>query len=580
MPLIDMALRVANFKSFGPTPQGFPRIDNINILVGRNNSGKSALIDLVSLVVERNLVANEIQWHNRKPTIVTTETTISPEEIKFTFPSNQSNDSMGNYYAYGRQFEGKRLVALLGQNDAREFSRILDLECPERDYREEVQHAHRFLQALANRPERNPLIGRTFIRLNAERDISPETDSNQNIQWNGTGITSAIQRYLNKSHLPRDLIRVELLNALNRIFNPDTSFDEIICRQQENNAWEIFLAEHKKGLIALSQSGSGLKTVIATLCFIHLVPHILDKSLDTFIMAFEELENNLHPALQRRLLDYIYKKSIEHNFPVFLTTHSSIAIDLFNKRQESSIYHVTHDGTESKCTRVEAYVAHRGILDDLDIRASDLLQANGIIWVEGPSDRVYINHWINLYSDGELTEGIHYQCVFYGGRLLSHLSADETDSDTVEGVSILRVNRNAAVIIDSDKRTADDPLNDTKQRIISEVKSMGGIAWVTSGREIENCVPFSCLKAWAEGKEIKLKTPPERFVSVFDYLDARKSGFGKKMSKQKAVLAESFRDFVTKDNLTADPELNAKVSELCAEIRKWNQLPEPTPPEA
>ena len=30
------------------------------------------------------------------------------------------------------------------------------------------------------------------------------------------------------------------------------------------------------------------------------------------------------------------------------------------------------------------------VLSNLGIRASELLQSNGVIWVEGPSDRVYI----------------------------------------------------------------------------------------------------------------------------------------------------------------------------------------------
>ena len=578
MPLIDMALKIANFKSFGPNPQGFDSIQNIHVLVGRNNSGKSALIDLIHAITNKSFNASEINWHNGKTTSILTETTIGPEEIQAVFPSNMSSGEMGNHYEFGRRFEKQRALVTIGPNDAKELKSVVNPDRPDFDFTEEIRIGRQYLRGLASRAERNPLLDRTFVRLNAERDIVPEVDSNQGIQWNGTGITSAIQRYLNKAHLPRDLVRTDLLNALNLIFKPDTSFDEIICRQQDNNAWEIYLAEHKKGLIALSQSGSGLKTVIATLFLIHLAPHMLGKPLSTFVMALEELENNLHPALQRRLLTYIYEKSIEHNFPIFLTTHSSVAIDLFNKKKEASIYHITHDGKESKCTPVRAYIEHMGVLDDLDVRASDLLQANGIVWVEGPSDRIHINHWIDLYSGGELIEGSHYQCVFYGGRLLSHLSADEGDGDSAEGISILRVNRNAAVVIDSDKRDAHDALNSTKKRIIEEIAEIGGVSWVTAGREIENCVPFDCWKAWAAGKNITLNTKPQQFDSIFDYLDKREKGLGKRMSNQKAILAESLRQFTTKDHLLAEPETNAKVAELCSTIRRWNQLPEPTPP--
>jgi hypothetical protein len=36
--------------------------------------------------------------------------------------------------------------------------------------------------------------------------------------------------------------------------------------------------------------------------------------------------------------------------------------------------------------RLVQHVENRGILDDLDVRASDLLQSNGVVWLEGPSE--------------------------------------------------------------------------------------------------------------------------------------------------------------------------------------------------
>src|SRR4029077_1139622 len=117
----------------------------------------------------------------------------------------------------------------------------------------------------------------------------------------------------------------------------------------------------------------------------------------------------------------------EFNFLTFLTTHSSAAIDMFAKDSDAQIIHVRHDGKAANATRAQTYVENAGVIDDLDIRASDLLQANSIIWVEGPSDRIYINRWILLWSDGQLKEGIHYQCMFYGGRLLAHLEACSPD---------------------------------------------------------------------------------------------------------------------------------------------------------
>ena len=86
---------------------------------------------------------------------------------------------------------------------------------------------------------------------------------------------------------------------------------------------------------------------------------------------------------------------------------------------------------------------------DLGYRASDLLQANCIIWVEGPSDRIYLKYWLKAY-DPDLVEGVHYTIMFYGGRLLRHLSADDEEID--EFINLRRINQNLVIIIDSDRK--------------------------------------------------------------------------------------------------------------------------------
>lgn len=102
----------------------------------------------------------------------------------------------------------------------------------------------------------------------------------------------------------------------------------------------------------------------------------------------------------------------------------------------------------------------------LGYRASDLLQCNAVIWVEGPSDRIYLNHWIRAVAP-ELVEGVDYSIMFYGGRLLSHLSAD--DSEVSDFISLRKLNRNVAVVIDSDRCSSRASINTTKQRVSAEL---------------------------------------------------------------------------------------------------------------
>lgn len=120
------------------------------------------------------------------------------------------------------------------------------------------------------------------------------------------------------------------------------------------------------------------------------------------------------------------------------------------------------------------------------------MQANAVIWVEGPSDRIYLNHWIEAIDD-RLKEGIHYTIMFYGGGLIRHLTASDDAMD--EFIKLRDLNRNMAILLDSDRESGTSPLKPHAQRIIEEMGKGTGVAWVTAGREVENYVDGSKLQA-------------------------------------------------------------------------------------
>lgn len=134
------------------------------------------------------------------------------------------------------------------------------------------------------------------------------------------------------------------------IIYPDSKFNGIRVQQirgKNGVLWEIFLQEGKNRY-AISKMGSGLKTVILVLINLLVIPRIEKYKYKKIIYAFEELENNLHPALQRRLFDFLYEYSINHDTMIYLTTHSHVAINAYCDKECTQIYHVIkEDGISS-----------------------------------------------------------------------------------------------------------------------------------------------------------------------------------------------------------------------------------------
>ena len=557
----DTKLHIQSYKSFGKDEQGFDRIEPINVLVGRNNSGKSALLDLIQFACgNHNFAAGT---DNRTgPAKVVLQTVIDEDNVAGVFQRNTGGGEIsGNHFEFGKRYIGRPIKVDIS---VRGNSKLVGI-----DFGDLPSQPFQMFEALA-RGMTNPFAGMSFKRLGADRDISPETDSQAvSIAQSGSGFTNIIQRFINKSTLPNDLVEHRLLNELNRIFAPDATFRNIRVRQHENNAWEVYLEEQDKGAIALTHSGSGLKTVLLVLGFLVLVPHIEGKSMSSYVFAFEELENNLHPSLQRRLVKYICDTALEKEFLVFLTTHSSAVIDMLGHNRNAQIVHVTHSGDTAKARRVTTYVENRGILDDLDVRASDLLQANSIVWVEGPSDRLYFNRWIDLVTQGAIEEGTHYQCVFYGGRLLAHLTGvDPFDAMEHEAIQIFRVNRNAIVLMDSDKSDSESETNQTKNRIVQEVEALGGMAWITKGREVENYLPHEALKRRFPG----MTDLPKDFDDMADVLNRFAVGEGKRFERNKVIFAESMLPLIQRADLASCLDLELQVLKASKAIAGWNRI--------
>lgn len=293
------------------------------------------------------------------------------------------------------------------------------------------------------------------------------------------------------------------------IFGVDIGLSPPICEKFTKNKDENKGTQGRS--ILLNQWSSGYFSVIGLL---------LSVCEGNRVICIDEPELHLEPRVLRKLIDvleWMCKRDgdVEHeweawlenstvknsdnweddknyrplsNKQIFIASHSPILINEFLSRENFSIYefdkeyqdssyeahygpetrNVEHDSLVSVVRKVPINYPH-SVLDNLGARGSDLLQCNGVIWGEGPSDIIYIRKWLDMHADENkktrLKQGTDYEFQMYGGTLLDSLclikeSLDE-ELEYKKLVSMFSFSRNAFVITDSDAvKNADGEIED------------------------------------------------------------------------------------------------------------------------
>lgn len=537
--LLPKNLSFRNYKCF-IDENTIPWFSPFNVIIGRNNSGKSSFIDVI-----HSLCDPDFRVKISQNIYITLTYPISSSEY---FDIDKLALDTYGYRDYALRYFGEYFMnnefsvnVNLAKLDNGKYINLYEIN-------KETLSTSQCTLRINDNVIINPFHNSIFKYISSERDIIPESFFSKSeqveIDSNGIGTTRYVCSILNNKNKNDAIIQEDLLKAFNEILGPDGHYKNIKAKQDNGDNWEIILEDDNRNQYPLSKLGSGLKTILLVL--LNLIAVSNDYEDKTMIFAFEELENNLHPALEKRLYSFIFNYAKDHDYIVFLTTHSPIAIDLFSREKSVHIYKTEKHINGYQIVPISSFDESIEAIDELGIKASDLLQANGIIWVEGPSDRIYIKNWLNMQYPGKFEEGKDYQFVYYGGRLLAHYTAcDPTDKEIDNYINILAVNTKAFFVMDSDKQGIRARLEKRKKHIIEKLKEKHIPYWITKGREIENYLDLS-------KEDIQL--------GQFDKLGDKLKNYDKINFAKKHYANADFNKYDLKENL----------EELATEIARWN----------
>ena len=457
-------------------------VDGVNVIIGHNNSGKSNLIKALDLVL--NFGGNKklkIDDFNKNKTIVDLIDKPPKVKISVTFSESENEEEFSDdlvtastwltklSYPYSAKLT---YIFYLPQKEHEDYKKEMQLIASDDIENYWLAIKYQFLRKYTSRiysgnPEYKNVVDSETIKkidfqfLDAIRDVNRDLFTGRNtllrevidffidydIKSNAKIEKKEQQKQIAKkrkdfSEEAKKLIKKlqtrmksgkkEMLSyardtgASSEKSGPD--FEGHILDTELYSALKLIVRQETGITIPATHNGLGYNNLI----YISLLLAKMQKDASgdylgsnskTFpILAIEEPEAHLHPAMQYKFLKFLYENNKEKAKQIFITTHSpniTAAVNLDNiicfNRDDKGKLNVAYLGKAFDKTETDskAYVQRF-----LDATKSDMLFSKKVVLVEGITEQLLLPVFANY--ENKSFEDEHISVINIGGRYFKH----------------------------------------------------------------------------------------------------------------------------------------------------------------
>jgi len=422
--------RLLNYKSFQDS-EVLEFKPGINIIVGPNNSGKTALLEALSLKFQNNIHKSITTFPSPSDVINTYsiyELSLIVKKENIVFFMNNCFSKTNNRLLITVPDEYTRNGSLSQSlQDFLNNKNFQDIEIKIRSSSSDpipFDSIPNFFSSSYNEPLKNLLKKRElenflkkgdlttgsymgFFNLN-EQPVNHLNSFGLTIQYqlfqkyrsiiykfNAERVSSGIYPVGSSHYLEADASNLAEVISNLQLNNPSLfeKFNKYVSRvistikwvsaplsngNSQVKVWNLDTATQRGDLAyPLSDCGTGISQVLAIL-------YVIITSQEPQIIIIDEPQSFLHPGAAKKLIE-IFKEFSQHQY--FISTHSAEIIGVANP---STIVKLRYEDGETKTSIMNArdIREQRCLLAELGVSLSDVFGADTILWVEGPTEEL------------------------------------------------------------------------------------------------------------------------------------------------------------------------------------------------